>query len=65
MPYERGDYVKVEFPDEATGIAEWMLKRVQRAASHRSAARRGWYSADRDGLPSRRHAPCRKPQCDF
>jgi hypothetical protein len=22
--YERGDYVKVEFPDETTGIAEWM-----------------------------------------
>jgi hypothetical protein len=22
--YERGDYVKVEFPDEATGIGEWM-----------------------------------------
>lgn len=21
---ERGDYVKVEFPDEATGIGEWM-----------------------------------------
>jgi hypothetical protein len=29
MPkYERGDYVKVEFPDEATGIAEWMWVRV-------------------------------------
>jgi len=22
--YERGDYVKVEFPDETTGIGEWM-----------------------------------------
>lgn len=22
--YEHGDYVKVEFPDEATGIGEWM-----------------------------------------
>jgi hypothetical protein len=22
--YERGDYVKVEFPDEATGVGEWM-----------------------------------------
>jgi hypothetical protein len=22
--YERGDYVKVEFPDEAPGIGEWM-----------------------------------------
>jgi hypothetical protein len=22
--YNRGDYVKVEFPDEATGIGEWM-----------------------------------------
>lgn len=29
MPiYERGDYVKVEFPDEATGIGEWMWVRV-------------------------------------
>ena len=22
--YERGDYVKVEFPDETTGVGEWM-----------------------------------------
>jgi hypothetical protein len=28
--YERGDYVKVEFPDEVTGIGEWMWVRVQR-----------------------------------
>jgi hypothetical protein len=29
MPtYEHGDYVKVEFPDEATGIGEWMWVRV-------------------------------------
>jgi hypothetical protein len=29
MPtYNRGDYVKVEFPDEATGIGEWMWVRV-------------------------------------
>lgn len=29
MPsYERGDYVKVEFPDETTGISEWMWVRV-------------------------------------
>ena len=29
MPtYERGDYVKVEFPDEGTGIGEWMWVRV-------------------------------------
>jgi len=27
--YKRGDYVKVEFPDEATGIAEWMWVRVE------------------------------------
>lgn len=26
--YERGDYIKVEFPDEATGVAEWMWVRV-------------------------------------
>ena len=25
MPkYAAGDYIKVEFPDEATGVAEWM-----------------------------------------
>lgn len=29
-PYERGDYVKAEFPDEATGIGEWMWVRVVR-----------------------------------
>lgn len=27
--YEKGDYVKVEFPDETTGIAEWMWVRVE------------------------------------
>jgi len=30
MTYEPGDYVKVEFPDETTGIAEWMWVRVHR-----------------------------------
>lgn len=28
--YEEGDFVKVEFPDEATGIGEWMWVRVRR-----------------------------------
>lgn len=28
--YEQGDFVKVEFPDEATGIGEWMWVRVDR-----------------------------------
>jgi hypothetical protein len=28
--YQRGDYVKVEFPDEVTGIGEWMWVRVTR-----------------------------------
>ena len=28
--YAPGDYVKVEFPDEATGIGEWMWVRVSR-----------------------------------
>lgn len=27
--YEHGDYVKVEFPDEATGVGEWMWVRVE------------------------------------
>jgi hypothetical protein len=27
--YEAGDYIKVEFPDEATGVAEWMWVRVR------------------------------------
>lgn len=26
--YERGDYVKVEFPDESAGVSEWMWVRV-------------------------------------
>jgi uncharacterized protein YegJ (DUF2314 family) len=26
--YQSGDYVKVEFPDKETGIAEWMWVRV-------------------------------------
>ena len=27
--YEPGDYVKVEFPDNTTGIGEWMWVRVE------------------------------------
>ena len=27
--YEPGDYFKVEFPDEETGIGEWMWVRVE------------------------------------
>lgn len=27
--YEPGDYVKVEFPDEGTGVGEWMWVRVE------------------------------------
>jgi hypothetical protein len=26
--YEPGDYIKVEFPDETTGVGEWMWVRV-------------------------------------
>jgi hypothetical protein len=28
--YEAGDYIKVEFPDETTGVSEWMWVRVNR-----------------------------------
>ena len=28
MLYETGDYIKVEFPDEITGVGEWMWVRV-------------------------------------
>jgi hypothetical protein len=28
MTYAKGDYVKVEFPDETTGLGEWMWVRV-------------------------------------
>ena len=32
MPsYEPGDYIKVDFPDEVTGIGEWMWVRVTRS----------------------------------
>lgn len=32
MPiYSQGDYVKVEFPDQTTGIGEWMWVRVTRS----------------------------------
>lgn len=31
MSYQPGDYVKVDFPDEATGIGEWMWVRVTRS----------------------------------
>jgi hypothetical protein len=26
--YQAGDYIKVEFPDETTGVSEWMWVRV-------------------------------------
>jgi uncharacterized protein YegJ (DUF2314 family) len=29
--YQSGDYVKVEFPDEVTGVGEWMWVRVDHA----------------------------------
>ncbi len=36
MPrYERGDYVKVEFADERTGIGEWMWVRVDHCDDQR------------------------------
>lgn len=28
--YEAGDFIKVEFPDELTGVGEWMWVRVYR-----------------------------------
>jgi hypothetical protein len=28
--YQPGDFVKVEFPDETTGIGEWMWVRIRR-----------------------------------
>ena len=37
MPkYERGDYVKVEFSDETTRIAEWMWVRVEACDDERN-----------------------------
>jgi hypothetical protein len=33
--YEPGDYIKVEFPDEATGVGEWMWVRVHRCDDDR------------------------------
>ncbi len=37
--YDQGDYVKVEFPDEATGIGEWMWVRItQIAVTRRSSS---------------------------
>lgn len=36
-PYEEGDFVKVEFPDETTGIAEWMWVRVEVCDDQRKA----------------------------
>jgi hypothetical protein len=33
--YKKGDYVKVEFPDEATGVGEWMWLRVRHCDDER------------------------------
>jgi hypothetical protein len=35
LTYKAGDYVKVEFPDESTGIGEWMWLRVSRCDEQR------------------------------
>jgi len=36
MPtYEPGDYIKVDFPDETTGVGEWMWVRVDRCDDER------------------------------
>jgi hypothetical protein len=36
MPtYMRGDYIKVEFSDETTGVGEWMWVRVERCDDER------------------------------
>ena len=32
---ERGDYIRVEFPDETTGIGEWMWVRVHHCDEER------------------------------
>ena len=36
--YNVGDYVKVEFPYEATGISEWMWLRVSRCDEEKELA---------------------------
>lgn len=33
--YEAGDYIKVEFADEATGVGEWMWIRVRHCDDQR------------------------------
>jgi hypothetical protein len=33
--YNRGDYVKVEFRDDTTGVGEWMWVRVSRCDDER------------------------------
>ena len=33
--YERGDYIKAEFPDDVTGIGEWMWVRVHHCDDER------------------------------
>ena len=33
--YEKGDFVKVEFPDELTGVSEWMCVHVHRCDDDR------------------------------
>jgi len=33
--YEQGDYIKVEYPDETTGVGEWMWVRVHRCGDAR------------------------------
>jgi hypothetical protein len=33
--YQEGDYIKVEFPDESTGVGEWMWVRVHHCDDER------------------------------
>jgi len=40
--YAPGDYIKVEFPDEATGVAEWMWVRVEICDDKRRSSLEDW-----------------------
>lgn len=47
LTYKAGDYVKVEFPHESTGIGEWMWLRVSRCDEHKQVV---FASPDNDPL---------------
>jgi hypothetical protein len=54
--YEAGDYIKVEFPDETTGVGEWMWVRVRHCDDEKQIV-----FGDLDNVPLNEYEKTLKP----